>query len=70
MGYAAREANKLEEIQSGFRSSGNGATWTPGRSPGSWSNYVKRVGGADTTMVGIDLTEVSGYLSTLFVDSV
>ena len=70
-GYAARSVYKLEEIQKRFQViPKNGAVLDLGCSPGSWSNYVKRVGGADTTMVGIDLTEVSGYLGRQFVDSV
>ena len=70
-GYAARSVYKLEEIQKRFQViPRNGAVLDLGCSPGSWSNYVKRVGGADTTMVGIDLTEVSGYLGRQFVDSV
>ena len=70
-GYAARSVYKLEEIQKRFQIiPRNGAVLDLGCSPGSWSNYVKRVGGADTTMVGIDLTEVSGYLGRQFVDSV
>ena len=70
-GYAARSVYKLEEIQKRFQViPRNGAVLDLGCSPGSWSNYVKRVGGADTTMVGIDLTEVSGYLGRQFVESV
>ena len=70
-GYAARSVYKLEEIQKRFQViPKNGAVLDLGCSPGSWSSYVKRVGGADTTMVGIDLTEVSGYLGRQFVDSV
>ena len=70
-GYAARSVYKLEEIQKRFQViPKNGAVLDLGCSPASWSSYVKRVGGADTTMVGIDLTEVSGYLGRQFIDSV
>ena len=70
-GFAARSVYKLEEIQKRFQVvPRNGVVLDLGCSPGSWSSYVKRVGGPDTRMVGIDLTEVSGYLGHQFVDSV
>ena len=70
-GYAARSVYKLEEIQKRFKIvPRNGVVLDLGCSPGSWSSYVKRVGGADTKMVGIDLTEVGGYLGQQFVGSV
>ena len=70
-GYAARSVYKLEEIQKRFQVvPKNGAVLDLGCSPGSWSNYVKRVGGPDTSIVGVDLTEVSGYLGKQFIGSV
>ena len=70
-GFAARSVYKLEEIQKRFQIiPRNGRVLDLGCSPGSWSNYVKRVGGADTHLVGIDLTEVPGFLGRQFVDSV
>ena len=70
-GFAARSVYKLEEVQKRFSViPRNGRVLDLGCSPGSWSNYVKQIGGADTHLVGIDLTEVPGYLGQQFVDSV
>ena len=70
-GYAARSVYKLEEVNKRFGViPRNGRVLDLGCSPGSWSDFVKQVGGADTRLVGIDLTEVGGYRGTQFVDSV
>jgi 23S rRNA (uridine2552-2'-O)-methyltransferase len=70
-GYAARSVYKLEEVNKRFGViPRNGRVLDLGCSPGSWSNFVKQVGGADTHLVGIDLTAVGGYRGTQFVDSV
>lgn len=70
-GFAARSVYKLEEVQKRFSViPRNGRVLDLGCSPGSWSNYVKQIGGADTHLVGVDLTEVPGYLGQQFVDSV
>ena len=70
-GYAARSVYKLEEINKRFSViPRNGRVLDLGCSPGSWSNFVKQAGGADTHLVGIDLTEVGGYRGNQFVDSV
>jgi 23S rRNA (uridine2552-2'-O)-methyltransferase len=62
---------KLEEVNKRFGViPRNGRVLDLGCSPGSWSNFVKQVGGSDTHLVGIDLTEVGGYRGTQFVDSV
>jgi len=62
---------KLEEVNKRFGViPRNGRVLDLGCSPGSWSNFVKQVGGADTHLVGIDLTAVGGYRGTQFVDSV
>ena len=70
-GYAARSVYKLEEVQKRFQIiPRNGRILDLGCSPGSWSNYAKRVGGADTQLVGVDLTEVPGFLGQQFVGSI
>ena len=70
-GFAARSVYKLEEIQRRFSViPRNGRVLDLGCSPGSWTAYAKRVGGADTRAVGIDLDEVGGYLGHQFVGSV
>jgi len=70
-GFAARSVYKLEEIHKRFAViPRNGRVLDLGCSPGSWTSYVKRVGGADTRAVGIDLDEVGGYLGHQFVGSV
>jgi 23S rRNA (uridine2552-2'-O)-methyltransferase len=70
-GFAARSVYKLEEIQKRFTViPRNGRVVDLGCSPGSWTSYVKRVGGADTQAVGIDLDEVGGYLGHQLVGSV
>jgi 23S rRNA (uridine2552-2'-O)-methyltransferase len=70
-GFAARSVYKLEEIQKRFTLiPRNGRVVDLGCSPGSWTSYVKQVGGADTRTVGIDLDEVGGYLGHQFVGSV
>ena len=70
-GYAARSVYKLEEIQNRFHIFPRaGRVLDLGCSPGSWSAYVKQVGGADTNVVGVDLTEVDGYPGRQFVGSV
>ncbi len=70
-GYAARSVYKLEEVHKRFNViPRNGRVLDLGCSPGSWSNYVKQVGGADTHLVGIDLTEVGGYRGQQFIESV
>ena len=70
-GFAARSVYKLEEIQKRFSViPRNGRVLDLGCSPGSWTNYVKRIGGADTRAVGIDLDEVPGYRGHQFVGSV
>ena len=70
-GFAARSVYKLEEIQQRFSIvPRNGAVLDLGCSPGSWSSYAKSVGGADTRLVGVDLTEVGGYRGHQFVGSV
>ena len=70
-GFAARSVYKLQEIQKRFRViPRNGRVLDLGCSPGSWTNYVKQIGGADTCAVGIDLTEVPGYRGHQFVGSV
>ena len=70
-GFAARSVYKLEEIQKRFSViPRKGRILDLGCSPGSWTNYVKRIGGADTHAVGIDLDEVPGYLGHQFVGSV
>jgi len=62
---------KLEEIQNRFHIFPRaGRVLDLGCSPGSWSAYVKQVGGADTNVVGVDLTEVDGYPGRQFVGSV
>jgi len=70
-GFAARSVYKLEEIQKRFSViPRNGRVLDLGCSPGSWTNYVKQVGGPDTRAVGIDLDEVAGYRGHQFVGSV
>ena len=70
-GFAARSVYKLEEIEQRFKViPRNGRVLDLGCSPGSWTSYVKQVGGADSRVVGVDLTEVPGYLGHQFVESV
>ena len=70
-GFAARSVYKLEEIQKRFNViPRRGRILDLGCSPGSWTSYIKRIGGAATTTVGIDLDEVPGYLGHQFVGSV
>ena len=70
-GYAARSVFKLEEIQQRFRViPRNGRVLDLGCAPGSWTSFVKKVGGADTVVVGVDINEVPGYLGHQFVASV
>jgi len=70
-GYAARSVYKLEEIQKRFHIfPSHGRVLDLGCSPGSWSVYVKEVGGADTRLVGVDLNEVGGFPGHQFVGSV
>ncbi|MGB0640515.1 MAG: SAM-dependent methyltransferase [Myxococcota bacterium] len=70
-GFAARSVYKLEEIQKRFNViPKNGRVLDLGCSPGSWTSYVKRVGGPDSSVVGVDLTEVPGYLGRQFVQSI
>ena len=70
-GFAARSVYKLEEIHKRFGViPRNGRVLDLGCSPGSWTNYVKQIGGPDTRAVGIDLTEVPGYRGHQFVGSV
>ena len=70
-GHAARSIYKLEEIEKRFKIlPRNGRVLDLGCSPGSWSQLARSAGGGDTRCVGIDLTEVSGYPGTQFVESV
>ena len=70
-GFAARSVYKLEEIEKRFKIiPRNGRVVDLGCSPGSWTSYVKQVGGPDTKVVGVDLTEVPGYLGHQFVQSI
>lgn len=70
-GHAARSIYKLEQIEQRFKVlPRNGRVLDLGCSPGSWSQFARSAGGADTRCVGIDLTEVNGYPGTQFVDSV
>lgn len=70
-GHAARSIYKLEQIEQRFKVlPRNGRVLDLGCSPGSWSQFARSAGGADTRCVGIDLTEVNGYPGTQFIDSV
>ena len=61
----------MEEIQKRFSViPRKGRILDLGCSPGSWTSYIKRIGGASTVTVGIDLDEVPGYLGHQFVGSV
>ncbi len=70
-GFAARSVYKLEEIQKRFSViPKKGRILDLGCSPGSWTRYIKTIGGASAATVGIDLDEVPGYLGHQFVGSV
>jgi 23S rRNA (uridine2552-2'-O)-methyltransferase len=70
-GYSARSAYKLEEIEKRFKIvPRNGRVVDLGCFPGSWTEYIFRVGGPDTRAVGVDLNEVPGYRGTMLKASV
>lgn len=63
LGFSARSVFKLEEVQRRFRvlPRGGGRVVDLGCAPGSWSEYVAAQGGDGTTLVGIDIKEVTAY---------
>ncbi len=70
-GYSARSAYKLEEIEKRFGVvPRHGRVVDLGCSPGSWTEYVLNKGGADSTVVGVDIGEAPGYRGTLLQASV
>ena len=68
VGYRARSAFKLKQIQDKFKILKKGDTVIDlGAAPGGWSQVVKEIVGEKGTVVGIDLTPISPIRGITFL---
>lgn len=64
-GYSARSVYKLEEIERRERMlPRKGRVLDLGCSPGSWSQYLRRLAGPDLHLTGLDISFIEGYPGT------
>ena len=59
LGYRARSAFKLEEIQNKFHILKSGLDVLDlGAAPGSWLQYASKIAGAKSLLIGLDLQKI------------